>query len=89
MPADELQELIRQITQLSEKQQAMNDKLDMYMVAQQRDRDDHEKRIRDLESKRSDHEAQLGEIRQRINVFNGIQASFTGLAAFVVYYFKK
>jgi len=85
----DIQELIKQVALLSERQLSMNDKLAAFMVEQRQERTDHENRIRSLEAHKGDISAQLGEIRQRIGIFNMIQASFTGLAAFVVYYFKK
>jgi hypothetical protein len=50
---------------------------------------DHEGRIRELEKGRADIKTELGEINQRIGIFNLAQASFTGVMAFLAYYWKK
>jgi len=85
----DIQELIKQVALLSERQLGMNDRLTAFMTEQRQERTDHENRIRELEKHKGDIAAQLGEIRQRIGIFNPIQASFTGLLGFIVYYFKK
>lgn len=85
----DMQELIKQVALLSERQLGMNDRLTAFMSEQRIERADHENRLRLLEAHKGDIATQLSEIRQRIGIFNLIQASFTGLLAFIVYYLKK
>lgn len=50
---------------------------------------DHETRLRSIESNMGKMNTDISTIRERMTVFNLLQSTFTSVAAVVVYFFKK
>jgi hypothetical protein len=77
-----MQELITQVALLTERVTSLT-------VAVEKSYNDHEGRIRNLENNKGELNAQIGEIKQRVGIFNLAQASFTSIVGVVLFWLKK